>query len=454
MKLESFTCWKFGALFEKEVAELFASRSFWVMLLFLSPLVGFSFIEAAHIYSAASTTTLGDEILLNSLSPLEGLVMPTCSALYLSETFFLPFVAIRILGVEKQFGSLKLLLQLSPQMYLPIAVKALVVLFAFGATLIPVISALTIWSQQGGYLYTPEVATLFFGHLLYAIAIIAISFLAVAITDSPQTAAIVALAFTITSWVIEFAGQNQANFKALSWLSLSANLRAFENGMFSLPTTLGFILVSVFFLILTAIWIRSGQPLLAKLRETTICALIISLLAFCASNAFYFRDFSENRINSFNPKNEAQLLKLNKPLKIIVHLSPEHSAAVDFERNFVSKLRRVVKNFQVVYITPDDSGKFGEGDPLFGEIDYDYDGARMMTHDVGAIKGLEILHLLTGVSLEGELKSSYPGHPHHIDVEKYKIWFYAILPLLIVLSWVLAQNFLKKRYKGELNVAN
>lgn len=444
---------KIIAMFVKEFGELSASRSFWVMMLFLSPLVGFSFIEAANLYSNASTTTLGDEILLNSLSPLEGLVMPTFSALYLSETFLLPFVAIRILGIEKQFGSLKFILQLCPRMFLPIAVKATVLIFAFFATLIPVGSALCIWSQQGGYLYAPEVAVLLLGHFLYAITIIAISFFAVAITDSPQTAAIVTLAFTITSWVIEFAGQNQANLKALSWLSVSANLRAFENGLFSLPTTLGFIAVSIFLLIMASVWIRTGESWLTKSRETAISTAILIVLMFGASNAFYYRDFSENRINSFNPKNEAQLLKLDKPLKITVHLKPEHSAAVDFERNFVSKIRRVVRNLQVIYLPPDESGKFGEGDPSFGEITYDYDGARMVTHDVGPIKGLEILHFMTGIALEGELKSAYPGHPHHIDVENYKLWFYVILPLLIALSWIMSQNFLKKRYKGGMNVA-
>ena len=41
-------------LLEKEWRELLASRSWWVMLLLIGPLVGVSFISAVRIYAEAS----------------------------------------------------------------------------------------------------------------------------------------------------------------------------------------------------------------------------------------------------------------------------------------------------------------------------------------------------------------------------------------------------------------
>lgn len=434
-----------NALFLKELRELAATRSFWVMLLVLCPLVGFSFIEAVFLYAHAGESIMGDDILMARLSPLDGIVVPTFSALYLSEVFLFPFVAIRLLGVERQFGSIKLLNQICPWIGVSLAVKLVVVMLAYLASFLPALTALAVWRHLGGYLHIQEVSILLLGHFLFALLIASIAFFAVAITDSPQTAAIVTLAFTISSWVLEFAGQNQSTLNAISWLSMTAHLRLFEAGLFSLQTLLGFLIASASFVALAAIWLRAADDLAGKFKHSAILAVFVGILAVATSQAFYYKDFSENRENSFHPRNEAELRKLNKPLVMTIHLSPDDSIAVDFEKEFLSKLKRVVRDVKIVYELPKDPGPSGQEDPNYGLITYDYGGGRLTSHDVGARRALEVLHILTGAVLEGEVDSPYPGHPIRADASNYRILFYVIMPVGIILLWIGSQKILKRK---------
>lgn len=441
-------------LFFKELRELVATRSFWIMLLVLCPLVGFSFIEAVFLYGQAGQSIMGDEILLGRLSPLDGIVVPTFSAMYLSEVFLFPFVVIRLLGVEKQYGSIKFLLQTCPHIVLPLLVKAVVAMLAYLVSLMPALAALAVWQQMGGYLHLPEVLNLLFGHCLFALLILSIAFFAVAVTESPQTAAIVTLAFTISSWVLEFAGQNQSTLNSVSWLSMTKHLRLFEAGLFSLQTVMGFFTASIFFIALTAIWLKSSNSLSMKLKKSVVLALGTAVVGLAAIQAFYFKDLSETRSSSFSPKNEAELRKINKPLRINIRLSPDDSLSVDFERNFLSKLKRVVKDVTVTYTMPKEDGPAGQGDPNFGEVTYDYNDVRLTSHDVGAPRALEILHMMTGANLVGEVDSPYPGHPLMADAGQYRYLFYGIMPASIILIWIGSQRTLRKRRGCISNVGD
>src|SRR5439155_25518616 len=88
------------------------SRALWAMVLISAPLVGFSFIQAVRRYSETSSNALKLPQLAANLSPLDGIIVPTLGAVYLMNTFLLPFVAIRLIGPGKHTGALKLVLQL------------------------------------------------------------------------------------------------------------------------------------------------------------------------------------------------------------------------------------------------------------------------------------------------------------------------------------------------------
>src|SRR5262249_34408860 len=83
-------------LIAKEWRELLVSRSWWVLLLGMGPLVGVSFISAVHTYAEVSAG-VGE-----ALSPLIGIWAPTFSACELAAVFLLPFVAIRLVSGDHQ----------------------------------------------------------------------------------------------------------------------------------------------------------------------------------------------------------------------------------------------------------------------------------------------------------------------------------------------------------------
>ena len=185
--------------------ELATGNSLWVLMLLLSPLVGYSFIQAVELYAEASRPALSIAELARQLSPFDGILVPTMGGFYLAITLLFPFIAIRLVAAEKASGGLKLLVQLPYRLSDLVGVKFAILITAWFIALIPILSALIYWRLLGGHLETNETVTLILGHLLYALLIGAISFLAAALTDGGATAAILALTVTLGSWVLDFA---------------------------------------------------------------------------------------------------------------------------------------------------------------------------------------------------------------------------------------------------------
>ena len=69
MRSHSFT-----QLLAKEWRELFASRSYWLLLLMIGPLVGHGFITAVGLYAEASGGGGGPAALAQGLTPLDGIL--------------------------------------------------------------------------------------------------------------------------------------------------------------------------------------------------------------------------------------------------------------------------------------------------------------------------------------------------------------------------------------------
>jgi len=73
--------------------ELATGSSLWVLLLLLSPLVGYSFIQAVALYAEASRPALSIPELARQLSPFDGILVPTFGGFYLAITLLFPFIA-------------------------------------------------------------------------------------------------------------------------------------------------------------------------------------------------------------------------------------------------------------------------------------------------------------------------------------------------------------------------
>src|SRR4029077_14349576 len=108
---------------------------------------------------------------------------------------------------------------------------------------------------------------LLFGHLLYGLLVGSIALFAASISDSSATAAIVALAFTIGSWVLDFGLAGQPGLAAwISRLSLRQTLRTFEQRLLSAGLVLGIAAAIGGFCALAAIWLHPGVALRTKLN--------------------------------------------------------------------------------------------------------------------------------------------------------------------------------------------
>src|SRR5262245_7362078 len=191
-------------LFVKELWEIQGGRALWTMLLLLCPLIGFSFVQAVQLYSEASTAARDSPIIASGLSPLDGVLVPTFGGFYVGITLLFPFVAIRALAGEKETGALRLLLQLPYHSATLIAVKLAAVMAAWLLAAVTAGSAIVVWIALGGHVGGLELANLAMGHLLYGLLIGSIALFAAAVSESSATAAIITLAFTIGSWVLDF----------------------------------------------------------------------------------------------------------------------------------------------------------------------------------------------------------------------------------------------------------
>jgi len=335
-------------LLAKEIREVLGGRALWIMLLLLCPLVGYSFFQAVSLYGEASTAALQSPVLARSLSPLDGVLVPSFGAFYVAVTLLFPFVAIRVLGHEKESGALRLLVQLPYRSATLIAAKLAAVLAAWLVASLPVLSALAIWRALGGHMAAAETLNLLLGHLLYGALVGAIALFAAAVSESAATAAIVALAFTIGSWVLDFTVAGQPGvFAWISQMSLTQILHVFEQGMFSAGLVLGIAVAIAGFAALAAVWLPPGVAPRTKLVRSFGCIAAAGVLFAAASRIGLAADVTEDRRNSFSAADQRALAALAKPLMVTVHLAPEDPRYVDLGRNVLAKLGRALPDLTI-----------------------------------------------------------------------------------------------------------
>jgi ABC-2 type transport system permease protein len=433
---------RLSPLLFKEIREVLSGRALWTMLLFLCPLVGYSFFQATSLYGEASASARESPLLASGLSPLDGVLVPSFGALYLAITLLFPFVAIRTLGHEKETGALRLLVQLPYRAASLVAAKMAAIALAWLIAAIPLLSVLIIWAVLGGHLYAPETLNLLLGHLLYGLLVGSIALFAAAISESAATAAIIALAFTIGSWVLDFALAGQGGL--LDWisrLSLTQTLRTFELGLLSVSLLVGVVAGICGFAVLSAIWLHPGQPVRSKVIGSIICVAVAGAILVLATQIRTSIDVSEDRRNSFPAADERVLAELHEPLIITVHLAPEDPRYVDLRRNVLSKLQRVMPNVTIRLATSGQTMVRSASDEAYGEIEYSYAGRSATTRSTSHREALPLLYGLAGKPIPTPIPGEdYPGFPLVHSGESILFWFMGALPALIVGAWFLSRR--------------
>ncbi len=424
-------------LLTKELREILSGRAMWLLLLLVCPLVGYSFMQAVSLYGEASAAGLQSPELAVSLSPLDGVLLPTFGAFYVAVTLLFPFVAIRVLGHEKESGALRLLVQLPYGSGTVASVKLAAVLIAWALASIPVLSALAAWKLIGGHLDAAETTTLLLGHLLYGLLVGAIALFAAAIAESAATAAIITLAFTLGSWVLDFTIAGRPGILDwLSRLSLTQVLRPFEQGLLSTGAVIAILTVVVGFATLAAIWLPPGVPPRRKVARSVLCGLAVMAVVGVAAQLRSSLDASEDRRNSFSVADEQALAKLTGPVVITVHLVPEDPRYIDFRRNVLAKLERTLPNPVIRVASGRQSMAGGSADDRYGEIEYAYGTRRDVSRSTSPREVLPLLYALAGITLPAPASGSgYPGYPLVADAGVTLPWFFGLLPLLIAFAW-------------------
>jgi ABC-2 type transport system permease protein len=431
-----------ASLLRKEIRELATGNSLWVLLLLLSPLVGYSFIQAVALYAEASRPALSIPELARQLSPFDGILVPTLGGFYLAITLLFPFIAIRLVAAEKASGGLKLLVQLPYRLTDLVTAKFAALTAAWLVALIPVLSALIYWKLLGGHLDTSETVILIVGHLLYALLIGAISFLAAALTETGATAAILALAVTLGSWVLDFAALDRGGVSSvLASLSLTSLLRPFEQGLLSIPNVLAMLIVTAGFLALTAIWLPPGTSLGRKLSGSALIIGAAGILIGGAAQVAIVLDVTPDRRNSFPLADEHLLGRLGERLFVTVHMAPSDPRVADLDRKVLARLKRAMPRVTVRIADSGQASPLGTaGEADYGEIVMTYRGRSATTRSTGAGEILPMLYELAGVSSPAPSTTGLgePGYPLVADASNSAVWFYGVQPFAFAATWWLA----------------
>lgn len=421
----------------KELWEILGGRALWTMLLLMCPLIGYSFFQATSLYGEASVTGFQTAVLASSLSPLDGVLLPTFGAFYVAVTLLFPFVAIRVLGQERESGALRLLVQLPYRSPTLITAKLTAVLAAWVLSSIPALSALVMWELLGGHLSAPETLNLVFGHLLYGLLVGAIALFAASVSESAATAAIMTLAFTIGSWVLDFTVAGQPG--PLAWigsLSLTQVVRTFEQGLLSARLLAGICAAVLGFAALATIWLPPGVGIRDKIIRSLVCVFAVALALGLVTQIRLAFDVTEDRRNSFPPADQRLLATLAQPLVVTVHLAPEDPRYADLHRNVLAKLERVMPNMSIRLAGERQSLPTNGGDDRYGEVEYIYGGRSDVSRSTSPREIVPLLYGLAGVSPPASAPGSdYPGYPLVAGSQAALVWFLFGLPLCIALAW-------------------
>jgi ABC-2 type transport system permease protein len=442
-------------LLVKELWEILSGRALWTMLLLMCPLIGYSFFQAISLYGEASAAGLQSPVLASSLSPLDGVLVPTLGASYVAVTLLFPFVAIRVLGQEKESGALRLLIQLPYRTSTLVAAKLVAVLAAWMLASVPALSALAVWRMLGGHLSGPETLNLLLGHLLYGLLVGTIALFAASVSESAATAAIVTLAFTIGSWVLDFTVAGHPGI--LDWiarLSLTQVLHTFEQGLLSVGLIVGILAALCGFAALATVWLPPGVRVRNKVFRSIACVLAVAIALGLATQIRRSIDVTEDQRNSFPAADQRLLATLAAPLTVMVHLAPEDPRYADLQRNVLAKLERVLPNVSIRLAGGRQSLATNAGDDSYGEVEYTYDGRSDISRSSSPREILPLLYKLAAVVLPAPVPGAdYPGYPLIAGGQVVLLWFFCGLPLFVALAWWRSRRLpdpIKARFTKEV----
>jgi ABC-type transport system involved in multi-copper enzyme maturation permease subunit len=430
-----------GWLIRKEWRDLFASRSWWVLLALVGPLVGVTFTSAVRTYSEISD---GAGAGCGAVcAPLIGVWGPTFAAYEIAAVFLLPFVAIRLVSGDRHTGALKLELQRPMSGFTRLAVKMQVLLAGCAIAAIAGVIAIGLWASYGGSVSWPEVAVVGLGHLLNAAITIAVATLASVVTEHPSTAAIVTLSITVGTWIVQFAAALYGGvWSRVATLTPGAMISTFSHGLLPVGGLLAGVAIVAGLLLAATSWLRLGDPPRKRTTRGALCLVATGAVALVFSTVNVSWDASEGRLNSFTEVAQEQLERIGQPIRIEAHLAPEDPRRVDLERHALAKLGRAVPRLQVTFVSRTSTGMYELTDPSYGEIRYDVGNRRVVGRATTDEAVLEAIFEAAGVDPDPDSdEAAFAGHPLVTRPKGAAFTFFGLWPAAAALiAWLSAKQ--------------
>jgi ABC-type transport system involved in multi-copper enzyme maturation permease subunit len=431
---------EFGWLVRKDVRELLASRSFWLLLAGAGLLAGHAFSTAVATYSEMSGTDGGPAALRAGLNPLDGIVIPTLGVLTLIATLLLPFIVIRMIARERANGSWKLLVQGPASLTTLLLSKVLVIIAAWLAAWIPMIIALCMWRASGNHLHAPEVLSVMLGHFVFAWLTIGVAACAAALSTSESSAAIAALGFTIGTWALDFIGAARGGAAArIAAYTPTSILRSFERGLIRTDALVVMLAIGLAGLLIAAVSLNLRASVRLRVARSLGVLAVLVPVVVGASLMRGASDVSEDRRNSFSPADERALRAIPGPLHVSVHLAAEDPRLADLRINVLDKLQRLLPSMKVTYAGGAGTGMFARPGEGYGETWYEIGGRRAMTHSTAEPIVLDVLYHLSGIAPPAQSQDGYPGYPLVGHPRGVRVVFYAVWPMIVAALYSLSR---------------
>ena len=314
-----------------------------------------------------------------------------------------------------------------------IGVKAFVLFLGWLIASLAGVIAIALWVSYGGHVHWPEMAAILLGHALNAGLTIALATAAASIAEHPATAAILTLAFTVGTWVVSFVAAVQGGvWERLSSYTPPVMVAEFQHGLVQLDVVLIATTLVLTGLSLAAVWMRIGVSVSHRVVESMAVIGFAAILSGASSFATASWDASENRYNSFSLADEETLARIRKPLVVEVHLAPEDPRRHDLERHAISKLRRVLPNFTVHYVSATSTGIFEQTADHYGEIWYELGGQKAVSRETTVDGVLENIFALAAVTPPQDRSPIFRGHPLAARPVGAPLLFYFLWPALVM----------------------
>jgi hypothetical protein len=229
-------------------------------------------------------------------------------------------------------------------------------------------------------------------------------------------------------------------FAWIALASLTRTLQAFEQGVLSAGLVLGILAAIAGFAALAAVWLPPGVALRTKLVRSLACVIVTAAVLGAASQIRLAVDVTEDRRNSFSRADERLLASLAGPLTVTIHLAPEDPRYVDVQRAVFAKLARVLPDLTIRIAAPHSFAASGS-DERYGEIEYGYGARRDVSRSTSPREILPLIYGLAGVPPPvAAAGDEFPGYPLIADGAAALPWFFAVLPVVIALAWLLARR--------------